>query len=60
MQREQKVCEQEVIIGVVKKSLQTRHRRELSSGERLGSGAGRRRKSEGSVTVGGRFAIVER
>ena len=38
MHSEQKVCEQEVIIGVSKKSLHTGHRSAASTGARLESG----------------------
>lgn len=48
MHREQNVCEQEVMTGVVKKSLQIRHRRAASTGARVGAAVSS--QSEGSET----------
>lgn len=49
MHREQKVCEQEVIIGVSKKSLHTWQRNACSTGARCDKGVSI--QSEGSVTL---------
>ena len=46
MHREQNVCEQDVITGVVKKSLQTWHRRAVSIGANFDTGVPS--QSEGS------------
>lgn len=48
MHREQNVCEQEVMTGVMKKSLQTWHRRAVSMGPSLDTGVPN--QSEGSGT----------
>ena len=48
MHREQKVCEQDVIIGVSKKSLHTRHLKACSTGASCDTGVWS--QSEGSGT----------
>lgn len=49
MQSEQKVCEQEVIIGVLKKSLQTWQRKAASTGPSCDTGV--LSQSDGSGTA---------